>query len=150
LPRGRPGSGPRARVPPVRAPVPCVAPSGPRLAPKTTGGLRRAVRHGRLWPHLNVPLWGTALPDEALGSQFTKLPTEWPAAPSRSQTAFHHDAPTAHAALTCHQNPCVTRNVCLLAPLRRPIPSATAGVIIGRFAKSASCAMPLFAARSYQ
>jgi len=49
-----------------------------------------------------------------------------------------------------HHSPCVAKNVCLLAPFRRPIPRATAGVIMGRFASSASCARPVFAARSYQ
>ena len=48
-----------------------------------------------------------------------------------------------------HRSPCVAKNVCLVAPFRRPIPRATAGAIMGRFANSASCAMPVCAARSY-
>jgi len=89
-------------------------------------------------------------PTKHLAAKFTKLPTERPAAPSRFQTAFHRDVPTARAAFACHQNPCVTKNVCLVAPFRRPIPRATAGAIMGRFAISESVAMPVFAARSYQ
>ena len=81
-------------------------------------------------------------PPVALGAPKLPCPTEWPAAPSRSQTAFHRDVPTARA-------PCVTKNVCFVAPFRRPIPRATAGAIMGRFTKSAICAIPVFAARSY-
>ncbi len=46
--------------------------------------------------------------------------------------------------------PCVARNVCRLAPFRRPNPNATPGAIIGRFANSVSPAIPVLAARSYQ
>jgi hypothetical protein len=42
------------------------------------------------------------------------------------------------------------RNVCLLAPLRRPKPMATPGALIGRLAISESVAIPVPAARSYQ
>src|ERR1035437_30013 len=31
-----------------------------------------------------------------------EFPSEWPAAPTRSQTAFHRDVPTARATLACH------------------------------------------------
>jgi hypothetical protein len=44
----------------------------------------------------------------------------------------------------------IARNVCLLAPLRRPNPRATPGAIMGRFANSENRAMPVLAARSYQ
>jgi len=42
------------------------------------------------------------------------------------------------------------RNVCLLAPLRRPKPMATAGAIMGKLAISEIVAIPLRDARSYQ
>ena len=38
------------------------------------------------------------LPNKALGSQLTKFPTEWPARPSRSHTAFHCDVPATGSA----------------------------------------------------
>ena len=40
------------------------------------------------------------------------------------------------------------RNVCLLAPLRRPKPNATPGATMGRFAMSPSRAIPVWAALS--
>jgi hypothetical protein len=68
------------------------------------------------------------------------------------QTPREREQCTAHRPvswLSWHQNPCVAKNVLLLAPFRRPNPRATAGEIMGRFANSAICAIPVFAARSY-
>jgi hypothetical protein len=47
------------------------------------------------------------------------------------------------------QTPCAAGNVCRLGPLRRPMAGSTCGATMGRLASSASCAMPVWAARSY-
>jgi hypothetical protein len=49
-----------------------------------------------------------------------------------------------------HHIPRAVKNVCRVAPLRRPIPRAAAGLTMGRCARLGSCAKPVPDARSYQ
>ncbi len=118
---------------------------GPRIRPGSARLAQSAPVRARV---ARVATWGSRLP----AWPTRRFRRTWPPRNRTSTRASYASLKLLKMACCSHphQQRSVARNVCLLAPLRRPNPIATPGAIMGRFANSESCAMPVFAARSYQ